>query len=146
MPKAGDKPPKISLSQWVGEPADWKGKVLLMEFWATWCPPCRKSIPHLNEIWEKYKDQGLMVVGVSNESAQTIKSFQHEIPMKYPVAISTSLARDYGVEGIPQAFIIGRDGKVLWAGHPMELNDSIVENALKESAPAPAGSAPSDAK
>lgn len=68
----GQKLPDAPLN-FVGKTPDWKGKPLLLEFWATWCPPCRQSIPHLNEIFTKYKDRGLMVVGVTDEDDATIR-------------------------------------------------------------------------
>ena len=64
--KVGDPAPKLETGKWVqGEPVKefQKGKAYIVEFWATWCPPCRKSIPHLNEIHNKYKDKGLIVIG-----------------------------------------------------------------------------------
>jgi thiol-disulfide isomerase/thioredoxin len=84
----GQKLPNSTLN-YVGSKPELAGKPLLLEFWATWCPPCRKSIPHLNEIHAKYKDRGLMVVGVTDEPNALIKKFQKEVPMDYAVATDT---------------------------------------------------------
>ncbi len=130
-PVIGEKPPEIKLDEWISAQPDTAGKPVLLEFWATWCPPCRKSIPHLNEIHEKYKDKDLVIIGVSNENPATVKDFQKGTPMSYPNGISKDLIGQYGVTGIPHAFLIDKDGKLLWHGHPMQLNDTIIGSAFK---------------
>jgi thiol-disulfide isomerase/thioredoxin len=106
---------------------------MLMEFWATWCPPCRESIPHLNAIYEKYHPKGLSVVGISNEDAATVEAFMRQVPMKYPVALDPQMR--YGsalnVHGIPHAFLVNRAGKVVWDGHPMTLTEADIEKVLE---------------
>jgi thiol-disulfide isomerase/thioredoxin len=105
---------------------------LLMEFWATWCPPCLESIPHLNSIYDQYHPKGLSVVGISNEDAATVEAFMRQVPMKYPVALDPRMR--YGsalnVHGIPYAFLINRAGKVVWDGQPMTLTGADVEKVL----------------
>ena len=130
-PKIGEAPPEIKIDQWLSAQPDSTGKPILLEFWATWCPPCRKSIPHLNEIYEKYKDKNIVIIGVSNEEANTVKDFQKTTPLKYANGISKELINKYGVEGIPHAFLIGKDGKLVWSGHPMSLKDSDIDGVLK---------------
>jgi thiol-disulfide isomerase/thioredoxin len=105
---------------------------LLMEFWATWCPPCRESIPHLNSIYEKYHPKGLSVVGISSEDAATVQAFMRQVPMKYPVALDP--LKRYGgalnINSIPHAFLVNRAGKVVWDGHPMTLTEADIEKVL----------------
>lgn len=84
----GQKLPSSTLN-FVDSKPERDGKPLLVEFWATWCPPCPTSIPHLNEIHAKFKDRGLLVVGVSDEPNAVIKKFQKEVPMDYAVATDT---------------------------------------------------------
>ena len=109
-----------------------KGKPAIVEFWATWCPPCRKSIPHLNELNKKYKDKGLVIVGISDEDQKTVETFRKSTPMEYYVALDKKgLGQKFGVTGIPHAFVVGKDGKVIWEGHPMQLTDAEIEKALK---------------
>ena len=130
-PVVGEAPPEIKIDEWLSAKPDTTGKPILLEFWATWCPPCRKSIPHLNEIHEKYKDKNLVIIGVSDEESATVKDFQKGTPMNYPNGISKDLVQQYGVNGIPHAFLIGKDGKLIWSGHPMQLTDAIIDGALK---------------
>jgi cytochrome c biogenesis protein CcmG, thiol:disulfide interchange protein DsbE len=86
--KLGESLPTLSLN-YLGKQPELAGKPLLVEFWATWCPPCRKSVPHLNQIYAKYKTQGLEIVGITDEDEATVKKFQKQIPMDYSVAINT---------------------------------------------------------
>jgi len=131
----GDPAPPLKVKEWiVGGPvspdkADGK-TVFVVEFWATWCPPCRKTIPHLNSLHEKFKDKGVVIVGISDEDAATVRPFAKEMKMAYNVAVDDNRATYSvymkGVEGIPHAFVIGRDGKVVWAGHPMGGLDGVL--------------------
>jgi len=113
------------------------GKPVLLEFWATWCPPCRESIPRLNELHAKYKDRGLVIIGVTEESAGVIRKFQRATPMDYAVATDSGgkLNRKMGVDGIPHAFLADASGKVLWAGHPTSLREEQIEEVLGRGLP-----------
>lgn len=109
-----------------------KGKPMVLEFWATWCPPCRTSIPHLNEIYAKYKDKGLMIVGVTKEKRDVVEAFLKKLPINYSVALDDgALARGFGITGIPHAMLVGKDGKIVWEGHPMQLKDKDIQALLK---------------
>jgi thiol-disulfide isomerase/thioredoxin len=109
-----------------------KGKPAIVEFWATWCPPCRKSIPHLNEIFKKHKDK-LVIVGVTDEEKKTVEVFRKGVPIDYTVGYDedNKLGLKIGVEFIPQALLVDRTGKVVWAGFPTELTDETLEKVLK---------------
>jgi thiol-disulfide isomerase/thioredoxin len=132
----GKAAPEISAGSWFNNDgkqvslADLKGKVTVVEFWATWCPPCRKSIPHLNKLHKKYKDKGVVIIGLSNEKSDKIKGFVKKQDMKYIVGAGSKSGRAYGVRGIPTAFIIGKDGKLLWQGHPMNGLDKALEKTV----------------
>jgi thiol-disulfide isomerase/thioredoxin len=130
--KPGDTLPSLSLN-YLGQQPQLTGKPVLVEFWATWCPPCRKSIPHLNEVYAKYKDKGLTIVGITNEDEATVKKFQEKIPMNYNVAINApqELLEQFGVDGIPTAFLVDKTGKVVWTGHPMELTEATIQKVLE---------------
>ena len=96
--------------------ADWKGKVVLLNFWATWCPPCRAEIPMLIQLKDLYKDR-LVVVGVSldDDPAEDVKKFAASNRFNYPVVMATrELVTEYGgVPALPTTFVINPDGKVV---------------------------------
>jgi len=118
--------------EYLGTKPDFKGKPVIVEFWATWCPPCRTSIPHLNEINKKFKDKGLSVIGITDETKEVVEKFQKSTPMEYHVAVGgAAIQKKFGINGIPHAFVVGKDGKIVWEGHPMSLKDSDIEKALK---------------
>ena len=111
--------PAWSLTDLAGKPVtseSLKGKVVIVDFWATWCGPCRAAIPHLVDLHKSYKDKGFEVVGVSldQQGPGVVQSFvtQHDIP--YTIAMGNQkIVSDFGgVRGIPTAFIISQDGKI----------------------------------
>jgi thiol-disulfide isomerase/thioredoxin len=146
--KVGDPAPKLQTGKWIqGEPVKnfEKGKAYLVEFWATWCPPCRKSIPHLNEIHNKFKDKGLIVIGqdCSERDDSRVAPFVKQMgdKMTYRVALDDKssnkagqMAKTWmqaaGQDGIPTAFLVDTKGKIAWIGHPMELKEQTIEAAL----------------
>jgi len=98
-----------------------QGKAFVLEFWATWCPPCRTSIPHLTELQHKYKD--IIFVGLTSEQPQAVRKFVTNMgnQMDYRVGIEDgSLSTMFRVQGIPHAVVIDTSSKVKWSGHPME--------------------------
>jgi thiol-disulfide isomerase/thioredoxin len=129
--KQGEQLPTLTLN-YLGKQPELTGKPLLVEFWATWCPPCRKSIPHLNEIYAKYKAQGLQVIGITDENEAIVEKFQKQIPMDYDVAINTpqSVYQQFGIQAIPTAFLVDKSGKIVWTGHPMELSETEIQSVL----------------
>ena len=136
--KIGDEAPALVQLTWIkGEPVTISpGQVYVVEFWATWCPPCRKSIPHLTELQQKYKDR-IVFIGLSKEDAETVRPFVDEMgeKMDYAVAVDAAGAafREYmtafGQSGIPHAFIVSTAGKITWHGHPM---DPAFKSALEQ--------------
>ncbi|HXI85192.1 MAG TPA: redoxin family protein [Verrucomicrobiae bacterium] len=146
--KVGDPAPKLQTGKWVqGDPVKQlaTGTTYIVEFWATWCGPCRSSIPHLNEIYNKYKDKGLVVIGQDSwerdESlvAPFIKSMGNK--MTYRIALDDKTGSDKGKmaetwmdaagqSGIPAAFLVNPNGLIAWIGHPMTLPEKTIEDVL----------------
>ncbi len=94
---------------------DFRGKVVLLNFWATWCPPCRQEIPGFVELQEKYGTQGFVVVGVAmDEDPQAVVPMARKLGINYPLVYGNALvAASYGgVSTIPSTFLIGKDGKI----------------------------------
>jgi thiol-disulfide isomerase/thioredoxin len=135
--------PALSVAEWVKGKAvnlnEGKGKTIyVVEFWATWCPPCRASIPHLTELQKKFKDKGVTVIGVSDETVSTVKPFVNKMgnKMEYTVAVdkgqktSAAYMGAFGVDGIPHAFVVDKTGAIAWHGHPMGGLDKAIEDVL----------------
>ena len=126
-PIIGVEPPEVAAEDWLNTDspptlASLQGKVVLVEFWATWCGPCVAGIPHLNELQTKYRAAGLRVISLTDENRAQVEAFQKgaKSPIKYTVGVGSGLSAKYGVTGIPHSFLVGRSGKLLWQGHPAE--------------------------
>jgi len=90
------------------------GQVRLIDFWATWCPPCREEIPMLNELYRTYRDQGLTILAISDERSGVVRDFAAEVEMDYPNLIDTgAVGEAYGVVGLPTAFLIDQEGRII---------------------------------
>ena len=132
--------PDFTLKQLNGTPlrlSDYRGKVVLLDFWATWCAPCRDEIPRFVEWQTKYGNEGLQVIGVSmDDDVQPVQKFSREFRMNYPVAVGTQeLASRYGgILGLPVNIVIGRDGKIV--SKHLGLEDlSLLEHELTAQLP-----------
>jgi peroxiredoxin len=94
--------------------ADFKGKVVVLDFWATWCPPCRMEIPDFVKLQTEYGSKGVQIVGIALDEPGKARAFAQQNGMNYPVLLGTDeIAMRYGgIEGIPTTFIIDRNGKL----------------------------------
>lgn len=139
--KAGDVAPPLTVGGWVKGDAVGKlepGKLYIVEFWATWCVPCKHSIPHLTEMAKKYPDVTFIGCDVWEKDVSLVAPFVKQMGdrMDYHVATDSkpgkggAMAVNWmdaaGRHGIPAAFLIGKDGKIAWIGHPMTM-DPILE-------------------
>jgi len=146
----GDKAPTTEISHWLKGDAVTEfeaGNVYVMEFWATWCGPCKASIPHISELQEQYADYDVTFIGVSDEKLQKVVKFPTKTDsedtlwtqkMRYTVATDPdrSTAKAYmtaaAQQTIPTAFIVGKDSRVEWIGHPMDI-DEVLAQVVRDS-------------
>ncbi len=117
-PRAGQTAPVLKITTTSGQPVSldtYRGRVLVLDFFATWCRPCRDSIPHLNEMTRKFGKQGLQVLGISVDDGgeRAVKHFAEQYHITYPIALAgeTTLA-DFGVRSVPMVFVIDKKGTV----------------------------------
>ncbi len=157
LSKPGVPAPEFALQTLAGQTlrlSDLRGKAVLLNFWATWCPPCKEEIPWFVELQKQYGPQGLQIVGVAMDDAghDVIAKFAATMKIDYPVMLGTDqVADEYGgVESLPTTFYIGRDGKIVSRVFGLTSHKDIEDNiraALAQGQPtvaesAPAGSAP----
>ena len=151
----GSEAPALSIGEWVkGEAVDEfeEGHVYVVEFWATWCPPCRTSMPHLSQLQEDFKGK-VTFIGISDEDNETVTGFfgqeaavasEHgddadEAVKTWGEVVSYTIALDdaegtsaaymeaAGQSGIPTAFVVGKDGVIDWIGHPMRIDEPLAQ-------------------
>ncbi len=120
--------------------AEYQGKVVVVDFWASWCVPCRRSFPWLNDMHAKYAERGLVIIGVNvDASREDATTFLDKYPADFLIYFDAegSLAAEYGIEAMPSSFVIGRDGQVVarHLGFKVKRQDgyeAILVNALGE--------------
>ncbi len=141
--RLGDPAPPILVNEMIkGAAVDLaagKGKqIFIVEFWATWCPPCRETIPHLTKLQKKFRDKGVTIIGISDESAEDVKPFVRKMgrAMDYAVAVDpdhrtyATYMDAYARENIPTAFLVDREGRVVWVGFPLEGMDEALDKII----------------
>jgi peroxiredoxin len=108
---------------------DLRGKVVLVNFWATWCPPCRKEMPDLDALYNKFKDQGFVVLAISDEEAAKVSPFIAERKISYPVLLDPGRKVNdaFIVEGIPKTFVYDRSGKLVAQSIDMRTRNQFLE-------------------
>ena len=110
--------PDFTLTSLSGEKitlSDLKGKTVFVDFWATWCGPCRESIPHLVNLYKTYHEKGFVIIGVSVDKgeADLVRRFATSLDIPYPIVIAPGdLEKQYGVTALPTGFLVDKDGRI----------------------------------
>lgn len=116
--------------------SEWDGQVLLINFWATWCPPCKKEMPAFIELQEQYAEQGFKVIGIALDDLQSVQDFADTIGVNYPLLVAEydgiDLSRNYGnhVGALPFSAFVDRQGKII-STHMGELSKAQVEEIIR---------------
>jgi peroxiredoxin len=118
--------------------SDTKGQVVIIDFWATWCPPCRNSIPTFVRLYDKYHERGFTILGIGLDDEQALLKYRNEMKIPYPILVGDNdIAKAYGVTGIPKTIFIDKKGNVrkTQVGFAPELEaqfDALVDSLLSE--------------
>lgn len=110
--------------------SDYKGKTVYLDFWASWCGPCKQSFPWMNDMQSRYSDKGLRVVGINvDQKADDAKTFLNDTPARFDVAFDQAgkTPRSYAIKGMPTSVLVGPDGRVLMvhSGFKDEQRDEL---------------------
>ena len=128
--------PEFTLKDLSGETwtfAELRGKVVLVNFWATWCPPCRKEMPELETLYGRFSSKGLVVLGISDEEAAKVEPFIRERKVSFPVLLDPGrkVNEMFVVEGIPKSFVYDREGKLVAQSIDMRTQKQFMEMLAK---------------
>lgn len=116
--------------------SEWRGKVLVINFWATWCPPCRKEIPDFIVLQEQYAAQGVQFIGIAIEGREPVAEYSSASKINYPVLLGgdngITLARQLGnsVDAVPYTLVVDRQGRIMHR-HPGELSKEQIEEIIR---------------
>jgi thiol-disulfide isomerase/thioredoxin len=135
----GQAAPELTTKEFLGSDgrtrvADYKGQVLLVEKFATWCGPCIAQMPHLAKLAEEFGKDGFHVLSISDEPKDVVLQFLTQLnvtEITYTMGVGGGAAA-YPAPGIPKAFLIDVDGKVVWEGHPGQLTNGMIEAEVKK--------------
>ena len=138
-PKPGENPPPLGLETVLQAPRgsrpSWtalKGKVVVLEFWATWCGPCIAAIPHLNELADKFKDEPIQFIAITDQDEKVVRPFLQKRPMHAWVGLDTdkSVFEDYGITSIPCTVVVDKKGIIAAITHPTFLTEEHLKDLL----------------
>jgi len=124
--------PKLIVEEWLSDEPDTSGKFVLIDFWATWCGPCKKAIPDLNSFQREFKDD-LIVIGISDESKHKVKK-QKNPKIEYYNAIDTEkrMNKILEIRGIPHCILINPDGIIVWEGWSHQKGFELTSKVIKD--------------
>lgn len=125
------KAPELVVEKWLSKKPELKNKFILIDFWATWCGPCRQAIPELNEFAKQFKKE-LIVIGLSDETEEEVKKMTNPV-ISYYSAIDTKATtkKALGVTGIPHVILIDPEGIIRWEGFPFLKGHELTADVIK---------------
>jgi len=116
--------------------ADLRGQPLIVNFWATWCPPCRAEMPSMQRAWEELADEGIQVIGINvGEDRDTVKAFLEQVPVEFPLPMDrdSKVTQSWPVRGLPTTFVVDADGRLVYkAAGEREWDDPALLELVRE--------------
>jgi cytochrome c biogenesis protein CcmG/thiol:disulfide interchange protein DsbE len=139
QPESGNRAPDFTVATFDSETftlSEHRGEIVVINFWGSWCPPCRNEAPHLETVYQEYKDQGVTFIGITHidEVADSL-AFIDEFGISYMNAPDqrSGVADKYAIRGVPETFVVGRDGRIVEGGALLtEINASILRRVLNQ--------------
>ncbi len=137
--KVGDKPPKLDFKRLkqgsTDEPLTWerlKNQVVIIDFWATWCPPCIKSFPHLNQLFREFEDKPVTFLSITYEPPNMVQPFLKKYKLDTCIGIDNdfTMFKSYGAWGIPMIVIVNQKGRIASVIHPNYLTNELIHEVL----------------
>ena len=123
-------------TEYIGTAPPSEFKLLLIDFWATWCAPCREEFPHLNALHARFASEGLSVVGLTKEPRAVVEAFLPKVSLTYPVgaAGNRQLQQVLGIKALPYALLADRKRVIVWRGQASSLTEEEVSRRLRSAA------------
>jgi len=118
---------KVSLS-------DFQDKIVVLNFWASWCPPCVREAPYFEEVYNSYKEKGVQFLGISNDNEASLKKFIKDKKIKYPTLLDGSIdtiMSKWGIKALPTTFIIGHNGEILFHNVGQMTKEQLISEIEK---------------
>jgi thiol-disulfide isomerase/thioredoxin len=133
----GKAAPALDVSEWIGQPVTLdklQGKVVLLDFWGNWCIPCQKTLPHTQELYDKYKNEGLEVIGIhSLKDSEKAADFISRNKYSFRTGLDTDrTAKSYSVTGWPTYYLIDKQGRLAWGPEHSAPPEKLIESLLAE--------------
>jgi thiol-disulfide isomerase/thioredoxin len=123
-------------TQFLRDPPPPEAKLTLIDFWATWCAPCREEFPHLNRLSQRFGPEGLSVIGLTQEPVKVVWDFLGKVTIGYPVGAAGEkpLQKQLGIKALPYAVLVNRTNVVIWRGQASTLTEQHMHETLRSAA------------